>query len=134
MYLIRLTSGRPAKMRDGAGMKSPMKEVSQDRFTLFKNLPAGVSPQGGQGLEVKAVASDAEAKSFEAAQGKSLKAEAEARAAYAARVKAKMDRIKAEAAAKAKALEAKPKERPNPSEKAKLSHTDPELGVEPAKG
>jgi hypothetical protein len=120
MYLIRLLAGRPAKMRDGAGFKAPMKEVGQDDYTLFDNLPAGLTQHGGPGVEVKVVKSEAEAKKIQASMTESLEAGTLARAEYAKKVQAKIARQKAAAPTQAAAA---PEFEEQPKEKARLAHT-----------
>lgn len=107
MYLIRILNGRPAVMRDGRGKGKPMKSVSQDRFTLFNELPGGLTEHGGPGVEVRPVANANEAKALEQSLNKSLEAENAARAAYAKKVKAKRELIAKEAEAHKPVPEAK---------------------------
>jgi hypothetical protein len=93
MFLIRLLSGKSALLRDGRGKGKPMKTISVEKYTLFNELPAGLTTHGGPNVEVKAVASAAEAQAFEQAMAKTLEAEAAERESYARKVKAKRERM-----------------------------------------
>jgi hypothetical protein len=121
MYLIRILAGPSVVMRDGRGKKDPMKAVSQDRFTLFSNLPAGLTVHGGPGVEVRTVATEAEAKQVEQSMAKQLEAETAARLEYAARVKARIEAMK-KSAADAAAVRVAQVAVPKPAERAKFSH------------
>lgn len=53
IYLVRLEqAGQKSIMRDGKGLKSPMKDVYADRYVPFHNLPSGCEPDGGPGIEI----------------------------------------------------------------------------------
>lgn len=110
MWLLRLTGGRPAKIRDGVDFGDPMKDVSASGWTLFDNLPKGMDPEGGQGVIVKAVKNEKEAKQIIASTKARIEQEGRAGDEYRKRVLAKIAK---------QAGAAKPKEAPKAETEAR---------------
>ena len=90
MYFVRLLNGSPKVMRDGRKLSDAVKTVYSDKFTPFETLPAGIEVGIDHGVEVRAVANDAEGKALVKELEKSAGAEAAAAKAYADKVRAKM--------------------------------------------
>ena len=97
IYLVRLEqAGQQSIMRDGLGLKSPMKDVFADRYVLFDNLPSGCEPDGGPGIEIKPCENKREAEAVIKSQKNRIDALSKTEADRRVRVQAK---IKAQVAA-----------------------------------
>lgn len=128
MYLIRMLAGA-GRMRDGVGLKAPMKDVTDEAFVLFDNLPAGLTEHGGPGVEVKYVQSEADAKKYQELAKEQLGTQLAARQAHKTKVKAKIAAWKAQATSnQAEAAEVVAEQaaaEKGSTAKAKLSQTTP---------
>jgi len=120
MWLLRLTAGKPEKIRDGVTLKDPMKIVTAAAWTLFDNLPKGMDPEGGHGVECKEVKSDKEAKAHIAHTKTRIEQEGRAAVEYRKRVLAKMARQTAPEPKPAKAEEKEPEKEPAPGGAASI--------------
>lgn len=90
IYLVRMTDpGAKALYRDGRGFAAPMKEVRGDRFTPFENLPAGIGPVGGAGVEVITCEDEEEAEERMEDEAHRLESAAAATADHRARTEQK---------------------------------------------
>lgn len=106
MWLLRLTAGKPEKIRDGNTIDDEMKVVRCGSWTLFDNLPKGMDPEGGHGVLCKEIKSEKEAKAHIAHTKARIEQEGRAGAEYHKRVLAKIERQQRKGE--------KPKEDPKP--------------------
>lgn len=125
MYAIRLTGGRPAKIRDGLTLRDPMLDVFVDRFVLFHNLPKGVDLVGTPEYEIVAVKGVEDVKRLNGTTDGSASEAKRSREEYAKRVAVKIAKQKAAGKAKAEEGDKKKahKKASNPTGKATLAAT-----------
>jgi hypothetical protein len=100
MYFVRLLSGRPQLIRDGATLKDPMRTVGMDEFTKFDNLPSGLSVGTEYGVEVCSFESEADCRKMTDQIAKSMAA---AKIKASERRQRVMAKIKAQSAPAAEA-------------------------------